>query len=378
MSEASRPSLLAGSGLWPRFSEYEVVTSGHSVYVVPRPNAKLEFYRPFDLYPQLLVDFIKMAKGLSDLNENPFAHLAISVQVRDTAWRSRLIKKAHEAVLPFVRQYGLMGLLSDFVEFEVWDDEKKEMMLTLTPEWWGPTQMTFSEYARFFYPRGQVPKYQQDWFAEEVLRGQGERIDLIAVSITKLLRDYEVWNQFTTSQPHPEEEWRGNITWKARLEAISVPTRVGVVFRDGKLELDWHFRSLLEAVRIMFVENMTRTDKPVRLCPVCGVPFVPARSDSPGCPMHGAAIRKRRERKNRAVAIQMFQQGAPFEEIVKRFERGVDRSTEADVEAAKKYVANWLYESGEAVSDIAVKVGVDEGTVRGWLKVRAHREGEHE
>lgn len=296
-----RRSLLSGAGLWPRHSDYEAIATKRSVYIVPKKGSGLEFYRPFDHYPQLLLDFLKTTSALGSMMEDPFAYHSAPVHVLGAARKSRLMQKAEEAVLPFVRQYGLFGLFSHFIDYEVWSSEHKDMVFSLSPDWWGSDRMTYSEYAPRFYPRGITPVYSPNPFTEEALEDQGESVEMILSSVSRLHRQYRDWNTFNTSREEfdLEEYWdeRHQITWEAHLEQITVPTQLGVVFRNGKPQMDWRFKSLLEAVWIMFVENVTKADRPIRLCPACNMPFVPVYPTQTGCTRtHSERIKKQRQR----------------------------------------------------------------------------------
>lgn len=308
---SQRRHVLSGRGTWPRYSAYEIVKTEHSVYVAPKPGARLEFYRPFDHYPQILVDFLSMAKELAAASEDPFPPDFVSRDLWSAARKSKLQKVAEEAVLPFVGRYGLLGLYSYFIvdwvwECQRWDEEAGEckewgVSLTLSGEWWGPNKMRYSEYARWFYPEDAIPRFNPDLFHHSVLERQRESVDNIMAATSWLYRQYSIWSEFSTakSQPHPDEFWdeQREIPWSARLEQIAVPAQVGIVFRNGRPEMDWRFTSLLEALGIMLVENITVADHPVRTCLVCGTPFIPSRSDSWGCsPAHRNTIRTWRHR----------------------------------------------------------------------------------
>lgn len=293
--------MLSGTGTWPRHTDYELISTKHSVYIVPKKGSGLEFYRPFDHSSQILVDFLKMTSLLSGMMEDPFAHHSAPVELWGTALKSRLIQKAEEAVLPFVKQYGLLGLFSHFIDYEGWDGDRQDMVLSLTPDWWGPNKMTYSEYAPRFYPRGVTPEYHPNPFSEEILQNQGESVGMILATVSRLHHQYRDWNAFNTSrEPFDLDEYwdeSRQITWRSRLQQIVVPTQIGVVFRNGKPQMDWVFKSLLEAVWIMFVENMTKADRPVRLCPACNTPFVPVYPTQTGCtPTHSERIKKQRQR----------------------------------------------------------------------------------
>jgi hypothetical protein len=107
------------------------------------------------------------------------------------------------------------------------------------------------------------------------LRDIGENVDALYSEMMDFWADFSDWENFRTAVSDPKSEYRTGLKWADRLSGIQVESNLRVRF-DGKLQLDYGFDSLLQALRLMFMLTMVSDVQQVKLCalPDCRNPFV--------------------------------------------------------------------------------------------------------
>jgi len=273
--ESSQVSFFSGQGLWFRFSEYRVVEGDQGgMSIAPARGARLEFYRPFDDYPEILIEYLRLAKFLEFESRDE----------RGTDWWDAWAKR----IVQFYEEYGPLGIDWHSFVAEFTPDEER--------------------YARVFSsPKPPSFRKSSTYSSEKILKEYQESVRKILVETHKLWSPVKEWQRFREGAFNPGEKWSSPTEskpssdaplWREHLKNITrAPAGLGVTFDDDSPRLDYSFDSLLSALSIMFVLSIPPGK--IRLCakPDCKEPFIVTKPKkkyhSDTC---GNAMRVRRHR----------------------------------------------------------------------------------
>lgn len=301
MREPSRqqvPGILATWKQWPRFKRYELKESGrpspaggNHLYVSPVKGEDLEFYDPFECFPKILLDYLE---------------LAASIYWLEGEAREDHTRRKASRILQFCNNYGLPGQFWFYIK---WCDPINGRLF-VDPGWASPFfpsgQIHYDEYAEYFFPDQPVPDFwlgassfpnypltkRDEGFADQkhFFESYCEPVDGFAVHAydlkTKaiLLEDYQQGNQDVGDPTEVDEEFEVE------------PVGLRLLF-DGSWRIEWAYRSLLDALSIMFILNATTQVPKVKVCVECQQPYIAIRPTARYCSeSHGARYRKRRQR----------------------------------------------------------------------------------
>src|SRR6185436_13583775 len=94
-----RPRLIAEQGRWFRFSAYEVVRVNGVKYIRPKHGATIQHYKPLELFPEILEDYLQLA---TDINLRRPENFAAMSDEEISEWSGSRDKKNCDRVLSFV------------------------------------------------------------------------------------------------------------------------------------------------------------------------------------------------------------------------------------------------------------------------------------
>ena len=245
------------SPYWFKFSEYELVeTDQETIYhIEPKRGAKLEHYKPFDVFHEILSDFFLLLAELPNNNRSIFTELTKN---------KTFSTKANEEILKFCNKYGLFGVY--------WEQYKTDCFLSKGQEEWT------------------VPSFLPVGPLNSVFHNYRERTLDILEKLSTIRHHYFCWTNFikekTNRMPYP-------ITFNK--------LNLGVVFENNNWRLVWNFQSLIEALSVMYLLNFTgQMGEPIKVCKLDGC-NKPVRGRIYCCDRHGDCHRQRRSRSRRKI-----------------------------------------------------------------------------
>jgi len=107
VNESAAPGLFSPSPEWFRHSEYEIIgLGGASFGIKPVKGAALEWYKPFEEFPVILEDFLRLVVNINNLYEEK--------KGRDI----KRDKQVAEEFLSFISKYGHFGLYWEHIKNE--------------------------------------------------------------------------------------------------------------------------------------------------------------------------------------------------------------------------------------------------------------------
>jgi|GEM_PF-2035607 len=258
------PGLFSGNADWLRYSCYEVVQGKEgSLLIVPSDSAKVIIYNPFDYYPEILKDFLSLG------------HYFIQHADEGGFLGQQDIKLP---ILRFCNKYGLLR------------ERPTDPYFRITPKESG--EPVFSESDEDVEPLLDFVKKAYDLY---------ERANL--------------WNRFNECGCDPDDVHstvviNGKstpVSWALILSTYICVDDIGAELDfNGKWQLSWLFKTLLEALKIMIVTNITNESDTFKFCAFdrCGEPFIPVHPlQRCCCTSHANANRQARHRIKRKDGI---------------------------------------------------------------------------
>jgi hypothetical protein len=312
-NEDIEPELFVAKGYWFRFKEYETVSyfNGHRQYVRPVKSSKIESYRPFDCFPRLLDDYLDLGKMLSE-DQAPET-------TDDAEHRAILLKRETrnaKSIVEFARKYGLPGTLWQcdpkspgsnpdsgevFVENSLWS-----VSIPCAPTERRTGLIKTADFLKSFLIENIS---LSDKYKESFLRAYAEPVKNVVRDAVDFRRSALEWNRYRDKQYSPESPYiyidRGGAEspvshkWEDELRGTLAVDSVGMTpnFDGRNLRINYDFRSLISALRIMLLLNAAATAAgQLRLCvlPECGKAFIARYDRSRYCkPDHANAHRQK-------------------------------------------------------------------------------------
>lgn len=293
--EGLRAGLFSLSPRWYRHSSYVIVKDpdGHA-WISPEPNATIEWYKPFEEFPEILMRFIEVSSKINEIHDDEAGQQA-------------------KALLPFVKQYGLLGSfwlnVAEIVpQIEAgnlahWIVLLKNPIVTkdLKTLW----SVSYDDYARSFFPGMTAPYPLQQYSSKEEER---RFLAHCADFINDLTRSYEFHSighhiekvkDFQSCNPNVSSPYNDpNISWSQYLEMEIDCLGVSLIHEDGRYQLAWRFRTLLDALQIMWVNNVAGTmGQQVKVCALEGCNRPHLRKGLYCCVKHTNLAAQRAKRK---------------------------------------------------------------------------------
>jgi hypothetical protein len=261
-----RPRYYAGLGRWHRFSKYILVRDEHNnLAIAPAPDSTMEFYRPFDQYPQILIDYLSLADFITrkstDLERqaleeilNPDIHYP-NVYYRSPEEKNRLEQDAPR-ILGFCNQYGTTRMDSS-KRWRYWD---LESVLVPTIQMPRRKSQTDSQY--------KADQIKREQYFIHQFRNEKSFVASWHHHCVNILDWAENWKIFRNGEFAPDDNNPNapRTTWRDTLSGIyAFNVQLSIGYKNS-WQIDYEFDSLLDALNIMFVLNVTSENQQVRLC----------------------------------------------------------------------------------------------------------------
>ena len=133
---------------WVKYSDYEIINSENSYYIIPTKNSRHSVYDPFDVSNDLLKDILSLGKYSVDIHIpfEEYKHQSIEYKSKN--------HELQEMVLDFVRKYGLLGIanektLSDYTKDDELEIQEHGVIKNISKE----------EYIKSFFPFVDFSRY---------------------------------------------------------------------------------------------------------------------------------------------------------------------------------------------------------------------------
>ncbi len=328
LESGDRPGLIGGHGVWPRFSQYEATCFGKwRLYIRPAVNARIEWYRPYDYQPRIMLDYLELASSLERIGFGPWSeHDTKNIRRLKYTEHARVLSEEQvqlkvKRIIEFCQKYGLLGLywerLAHLVGYQytpyyhppyyshplpLVDREKQKFK----DEAW----VKAVSVANLFFermPRQEVlrratkvlepddPKMDEFW------RGYSEWVKWIEIDAHNFLQTFKAWSLFFSSSQSPgdnstyDKNRRHNYSWEKHLQLLSITRPTGItVSYDHNWKVEYIFDSLSSAIRLLFIQNIISRE-PLKACGECGAPFISQNPRAKYCSVsHEHRARQRR------------------------------------------------------------------------------------
>lgn len=360
--------LISNEGTWLKFSNYKIESESENFFPLIVPDIyfddiKVERYKPFDLYPTILIDFLQLLKNVrpliekSDLidprfHETPFPSFSgpIIFRKEDPIFANpdqiELLNIIAAEVLKFNNKYGLFGLY-DYYTYSLkhrFDSNKNliDSVVVFKPQ-----------YAKYGYEMNfelYINEYiAYDDYNKEQLYGVGKYnyvgdpiFTLILelynfIKIVDIVQMYKKGN-YALNDIYPLNrtinENKVQNTWADILNLVGIRNvQIGVDFSNDGNSIKWYFKSLLELMNILYIYNLTIADNEIELCEFCKGPFEKRAPNHICCtPKCNNALRQKRYQGRKKKSIELFNEGFSLDEISKQ------------VDSSVKTIEKWLEE----------------------------------
>ena len=307
----SLPPLFNFNKNWFKFDNYQIMdpinygADGIDLFIKPGLGAKLEWYNPFEKFPNILRDFFDLLNSIDDIN-NKYGIPKDNQTAKD---KSMSIAKAF---LFFTEKYGLMGNFWDGINNispeGTMNNEKLFVYTNMGASQSinsGKPRLEYNNYARRFFPN--TYNFPKPWEQEKFFRNYAEMPGRILTNVTigDIKNHYDNWKD-------------GN---NKNISLTNSKFGIGAINNNG-WGLDWPNNSLINSLAIMYILNLTNNmgENRIKICKKCNKPFpvgprgrkVGSECCSKKC-QNAAGTNRYRERKKKAK--KMHEEEASIEEI---------------------------------------------------------------
>ena len=294
-------NLFGSTEEWFRFSEYEIIKGGRmGYYIKPCSGSKIEWYNPFDEYPDILKDSLNTWKEMKNIRGERIGRTNEEI--------NRMRKKAAEFFLKnFVNKYGLLGLFNKDlhsihpVSCDVNDPFKTKYMVYHVPGTFNslirpgadsPTE--YNEYIARFFPHlnKPYPNFYGVYKDEDQLdffKNYSEPIVYIFADpiLSEVFFHSDNLDKYKSGEATEKEELIINDFFlpASFTPRINLKNRVINDYGDTKKDLwnlSWSFSTLSNALGLMYILNLTNKieGNSIKKCNWCGDYFKVGTGDN--------------------------------------------------------------------------------------------------
>ncbi len=329
------PMITRFSSRWQRFSEYNIREikdeNGEGYYyIVPADNALVVEYDPFDFFPEIFLDTIRLGDAIFKLISR--------YEITDSIDNKALIvigdRNIIRQIQKFTKSYGVLGTnRQSHTRFE------RNRIMSIANNESLDSIFDYSQYDKKIPPSWNPHCENLEFFIDYIL-------DIYRVM--KLCNSYEN-GYFSVNDPYnkiPEDiklrslesdtftDKRTNksLSWEERFESLlSIPLYAGLGVNDNnELKLVYKFDRLYDAISLMLLQHISM----FRFCPECGSFFELKCSThdycSPSC-RSNASVKRVRDKIKKAKELK--NQGANYNDIARECDTSVEQ------------IRKWLKES---------------------------------
>jgi hypothetical protein len=298
-----QPSLFITSSTWFRASDYELHYLRGQLYVVPKKDAIIETYLPFNCFPDILQAFMETARQLKTINDT------YNLQAGETKSESedeRLMKLRDQdmgkTIIRCARRYGLLGLMFYFTyKIEDWKSSDPEDPSKLKIEYIvrgrhsarslglrfpfpssayaNKNNMPYEDYAAGFFPR-LTSEYPLPNVKNSFRNEYGEPVLSIFAHLNESLWNLTAWNEWLIARragasledpmlaDTPRLRWIDYLNRRIQAREIDYAMEYNAN-GEGTWQESFRFHNLLSALHLMLIRDSIKKVHQVRICEEC-------------------------------------------------------------------------------------------------------------
>lgn len=328
------PGLFSKSPTWFRHSAYQIKEINNNLYICPCPGALYEAYKPFEKFPQIMSDFMTLLIGLDKVpktfdNVKSDEHFKELCKIRQLDWANLLLE--------FVSKYGLFGIMYEYIEsldpcrIKNGKDDFDNLIVVLNKKAYSlfphsnkilhsyteegisnsTPMMKYNDLCSYFLPNTMEPypqirdKQFKEYYSESVtdiymnsnmhlLTRHIKKMNAFWVDNNNPLDEIPEYNPPEVRKLFPDQRWK----WSNELRQTigDVGLTFGYDIEANKWDLSWNFKSLISALSIMYMMNLTdKMGSHVHMCKYSKCDKI-IMDRNCCCEKHDNAYRKAKER----------------------------------------------------------------------------------
>lgn len=269
--------------VWRKYSNYQIAYDRDGLpLIIPALGSTCTIYNPFDFYPEILVSFMNLVKDIdlifSDKRLGNYNSNGINISDNE----EKLLLYAAKKILRFNQDFGLLGLYDDGMSSVfIGDGGKFKVRLRSNAQVAIPSRLKihkvtsdidYNLYASFFSP---VDKKIPQYYDDNKYSNLGDPVyDLYHsfLSYSGLFKVIEIGNN-QLKQISPM-----GVTWGETISDLATTSEIALSFKytSNGPQMIWKFKSLLDALHIMLIYNLTIDNNHIRFCELdtCNRPFI--------------------------------------------------------------------------------------------------------
>lgn len=269
------PNFFSTNSLWFKFSDYKLIkTAAAGYYISPVHSWKVDYYQPFEKYPDILKDFFEL-------------HLALKTLNADTR------KDQGELILGFVKKYGLFGILWNKIDGFDFENNKislKKSELRMqaafnqifsafnkvdkkngADEEKVALKVDYESFVEHYLPSISPPYPNLMLDREKFYRYYSESVFDVYMSIKIIGQYLDIWRNYEVGKETPQEGDR-------HLSLEHFAHSIWLEYSNDHWQIKWAFNSLFDGLALMYVLNFVDNigNQSVKVCQnkSCNKPFI--------------------------------------------------------------------------------------------------------
>lgn len=326
------PGLFSKSPTWVKFSSYDVKEIKDSLYICPSPGASYELYKPFEKFPQIMSDYLALLIEIDKLPKT-FDNIESEEQF------IRLCKKREYdcscILLKFVNKYGLFGIMYEIIENidpcrkrDDGQDYYGSPIVTMNRKSYSifrrgnkllhshsddgiynfTPMMKYDDLCEYFLPNTNKP--YPEIRSKQFRENYSERVMDIYMNtdMHQLTWHIKKMNKYQSENYKPDDivpdnkNRGGSILWSQYLRQSFGDFGLSFSYDEdtSKWDLKWSFSSLIHALSIMYLMNLTgKMGSNIHTCKYSKCNKIVIDKNC-CCDKHNNAYRKAKERANKS------------------------------------------------------------------------------
>lgn len=355
------PGLFSKSPIWFKHSAYDIKEVKGNLYICPVSGSTLTHYKPFEKFPQIMVDFIELLVKLNKVNDKQEREYnrGLSKNITEGEQIKSLGKAEMERaklLLEFISQYGPLGIIYEYIEGlypcrKDGNDNFDKLIVALDTKAYSGLSYSLQKKIMPSYTKegifNFIPIIKYDdlcsYFllndrepypeirSKEFKEYYSEKINDIILNRNIGLLTWHIRkiNEYFTKNYTPADKVPdiNNTKWSQYLRYSFGD--IGLTFcfdnETNKWDLNWNFKSLIGALSIMYLMNLTgKMGSEVHICKYSGCNRIVI--DRNCCVQHDDAYRKAKSRENqKRNIIEEYKSGKSVEELSDKYKISITR-----------------------------------------------------
>lgn len=283
-----KPSLITSVSNWVRFSDYEIIENGEGIhYIVPAKNAIMELYNPFEYTPEIIKDFLNIIWVV------PAKYRLSDNYLNFSKWDKPVKQSVFGEIIRFAKKYGLSGLFWKYADIVLnenggmyYEDARLKQDNIFYKDWLlGDDRfretIEYLDYAKYFFPRDRkdIVSYfyfevegqlKTGYFNDKFLENYSEPILLFLNELQQFYILVRFWEELNNNGHLPNDVFDNEnlpkVTWGDILYQFGAGPYDIRLYHKDKYRIAWSYRYLIDAIKLLFMFDVTSSSQKVRTC----------------------------------------------------------------------------------------------------------------